>query len=181
MGSRFTQADVNLGKLSYGSETLAIPIDGAVQGIQGSQIVFSRSDGDMDLFLYDGSTGVTAQLTNNNVNDEFLKFNGTTVVWSSRLDTIGTELFVYNTATKQTKQLTDSRTEVPTFQDAIGSKVFWNNPGGSDRRLNVYDTANPNAQVTPLGDKDTFAIQFIGSKVFYRSTLSQGNRIGLTH
>jgi len=92
LGDRFTQRDINRGRLSYKSlpEILQVTDNArpkTLKGLAGNKIVWEESDGnDFEIFLHDIVTGQTAQLTNNEFDDKVVGISGSRIVWSSLLE-----------------------------------------------------------------------------------------------
>jgi hypothetical protein len=170
-GSTFTQAEIDQGIVSYQSQPRTTLLDGESARIQGDKIVLGKKVGeDTDLFFYNAATGNNLQLTNNAVDDEVLAFDGSTLVWRTRLDTVGTELFSYSIATGQVRQITNSPTAVPEFQKLVGSRILWTELATGDtrnRRLYVSNAADPNGQVEQIGSGDVSNVKFDDSIITY--------------
>lgn len=164
----------------------ATPLDGNFVAMAGDKIILSKpripnSGEDIELFLFDGSTRNTIQLTNNAVDDDFLEINDSTVVWASRLDTVGNELFFYNFSTGQTKQITNSATEEPRFTKLIDSKIFWVGPNVGGIRaapLYVYDTSIVDGKVEQIGNGALSEVKFDGSLISYNTRGTDNQRQG---
>ncbi|MDX2216691.1 MAG: cadherin-like domain-containing protein [Oculatellaceae cyanobacterium bins.114] len=72
--------------------------DSAV-GISDSNVVWNSFDGnDYEIFFYNGSTGVTTQLTNNAIDDvaPIGGISGSNVVWNSLVNNSRSEVFLFN-------------------------------------------------------------------------------------
>ena len=92
LGDRFTQRDINRGRLSYKSlpEILQVTDNErskTLKGLAGNNIVWEESDGnDFEIFLHDIVTGQTTQLTNNAFDDTVVGMSGSRIVWSGLLE-----------------------------------------------------------------------------------------------
>ncbi|MBW4519702.1 MAG: FG-GAP repeat protein [Scytolyngbya sp. HA4215-MV1] len=138
--------------------------------ISGNNLAWQGWDGqDYEIFLYNGTTGVTQQLTNNTVNDVNPKISGLNVVWEHVTGTNNRDVYFYNGT--QTIILSNSA-----FDDAnpiiSGSNVVWErqmNPStaNSNKDLYLYNGTTTIALATnPLDDTNA---SISGSNVVWRS------------
>lgn len=107
--------------------------------ISGSNVVWRSWDGnDYEIFLYDGSTGTTIQLTNNTEMDTVPQISGSSVVWCNMEIGPGavTTILLYDGAT--TIPLTDEGDD-PWGPQISGSNVVWLNWDGNDGDIFLYD------------------------------------------
>jgi hypothetical protein len=136
----FTQADIDLGRLSYinlgGIKQLTTNSTGDYDPrVSGSNVVWAGTGGsdggtDYEIFLFNGTA--TTQLTTNSTGDYDPRVSGSNVVWTGPGGSDGGsdyEIFLFNGTS--TTQLTTNSTD--DFGPRVsGSNVLWAGRGGSD-------------------------------------------------
>jgi beta propeller repeat protein len=164
-GSRFTQADIDDGKVKYNSYpgrtrlTDDIARNASVE-VSGSNVVWSGSDGtDAEIYYFNGSK--TTKLTDNNLDDRNPKISGSNIVWSG-FDGTDYEIFFNNGSS--TIQLTNNG-----FDDASpqisGSNVVWSGFDGTDYEIFLYNGSST-IQLT-TNSVDDSSPQISGSNVVW--------------
>ncbi|MBW4468747.1 MAG: hypothetical protein KME07_25250 [Pegethrix bostrychoides GSE-TBD4-15B] len=142
VGSSFTQADIDAGRLVYRSGSSIRSLGSASSSLLDGPLVSGwsvlwvgtgGSDGgsDTEVFFYDGSS--TRQLTQNNVNERAEGIDGNHLVWSSQvgaaLQGVATyELFDYDGGS--IRQLTSNAVN-ENFVGLAGDNLFWTSPVGA--------------------------------------------------
>lgn len=91
VGSTFTQADVNNNLISYQQQAIKpLPNSTGITGnvvISGNNAAWIRgTETRAEVFFYNGTTGITTQLTNDTREDANVQISGNTVVWATRFD-----------------------------------------------------------------------------------------------
>lgn len=160
-GSSFTQFDIDSDRLSYtfsGGLTTQVTDDGvdntdAQISLLGNNVSIAYSasvSAAPEVFLYNGATGTTQQITANSTTDTVKAVFGNKVVWTG-WDGNSTELFLYNGDTGITRKLTDGSTASYSLSNVLNSNagVFYDQyPSGffDDGSTNVrvaYAAHNP--------------------------------------
>ncbi len=141
VGSSFTQADVDQGRLLYqnngikllGTASSSLLNGSLVSGFNVLWVGTGGSDGgsDTEVFFYDGSQ--TYQLTQNNVNERAEGIDGNHLVWSSQIGAANQgmatyELFDYDGSIA--RQLTRNSVN-ENFVGVAGNSLFWTSPVGA--------------------------------------------------
>lgn len=105
-----------------------------------SKVVWKRLDGNgNELFLYDQSTDLTTQITNNGLSNRFEGWLDDGLIWSSFSSANRRrQLFVYNFATRISRPFTEPGFN--NFQGLSGSNVFWSHFDGVDTELFSYNS-----------------------------------------
>lgn len=125
-----------------------------VANLSGDNLVWSRGkDKNAEIFFYDGTSGTTRQLTNNNVKDIPNGISGRNTIWSSftpngRVD----EVFFYNGSTGEITQVT-SDTDSSFAAGISGEKVVWNAFDGNDTEVFFADMG-----ASPTSDSFGFTV-----------------------
>jgi hypothetical protein len=172
IGSTFTQADLDSGKVSYTNSggirqltqnnldegQLGNYFDGGIDGMDGERVVWSSFDGtDNEIFLLENNN--IFQLTNNTTDDYFPKISGQNIVWLGTGGTDGgtdTEVFFYNGST--TSQLTTNAIAESELRIS-GKNLVWlgkantNEAGINDSEVYFYNGSTV-SQLTDNRDEE---------------------------
>ena len=97
VGNTFTQADVNSGLISYQQQAIkALPNSTGIASapvISGKNAAWVSGTGtSAEVYFYNGTTGVTTQLTSNSREDTEVQISGNTVVWSAVYSSTDTDI-----------------------------------------------------------------------------------------
>ncbi|MEB3359426.1 MAG: cadherin-like domain-containing protein [Synechococcales bacterium] len=147
----------------------------AAIGISESKIAWTGSDGnDLEIFLYDIATGVTTQITDNDVDDVGVQvsgLSGANLVWNQ----VGengddTEVFFYDGASGVTRQLTNN--DVGDVALGIsGANIIWSSFDENNRVDEVFfynGTTGITTQVTN-SENSSFAVGVSGDRLVWNS------------
>lgn len=139
VGSGFTQADIDLGRINYRSNSPGITVlgNGTQPIVSGYNVTWMGAGGadggaDNEIFFFDGTT--TRQLTQNAIDDKILGIDGSHVVWSSQVgaaDRQGKATYeLYDFDGISTRRLTNNAANED-FVGVDGANLFWTSPVGA--------------------------------------------------
>lgn len=147
-GGRFTQTDIDSGRLSYVSSPSVTRVtdnsaNDALTGISGSNLIWNSFEGSQNqqtvkAFFYNGQANKTVQLTAPGVvNAAAQGVSGSDVVWLGSNGTT-TQVYLYKDATGTSSQLsTDGRSATNAF--IAGSNIAWSSNDGQSLKTFFYN------------------------------------------
>ena len=97
-GSTFTQADLNSGLVSYQQQAITnLPTGSTLSStvvFSGKNAAWTEGSGtSSEVFFYNGTTGVKAQLTTDGFQDTDVQIDGNTVVWAKRFSPTDRDIY----------------------------------------------------------------------------------------
>ncbi|MBF2046916.1 MAG: pre-peptidase C-terminal domain-containing protein [Elainella sp. C42_A2020_010] len=146
-----------------------------VLGISGSNAVWDGIDGsDIEVFLYNGTTGLSTQLTNNTVDDIAVGISGSNVIWNNFDQNFVFRAFFYNGTTGQVTQLLHPNSINNQAIAISGSNVLWSGFDGNDLEVFLYN-GTTSIQLTN-NNVDDIPEGIFGSNVIWNSTENNVNK-----
>jgi hypothetical protein len=188
VGSQFTQADIDGGRLSYTSlgrtdQLTQNATNDASPEVDGFNVVWSGNDGtDSEVFFYNGTTRATPiQLTNNSINDLAGGISSANVALTT-FDTtnFSFQAFLYNTATQASTRITSGLpvSGLPGLNLVVDTAA---GVSGSNVVLNVFDSVNLQVAQDYLAGRitiDEFIARGFETEVFfYNGTTGKATRL----
>jgi hypothetical protein len=173
LGGRFTQADIDSGRLSYTSPGKLTRLtnddtNDAVIGISGSNIVWNKQDGQaFRAFFYNGQTGQSTQLTSAGITSAAVYgVSGSKAVWIG-FNGATNEVFLFDAATGSNTKITNNN--LNEIGAAIsGDNLAWNVLDGQVNRSFFYNgQTGQTTEITSPGVISALASGLDGSKVVW--------------
>lgn len=117
----------------------------------GVHVVYELSDGsDLEIYLYNISTGITTQVTNNSAYDDFPLVEGDYVIWQGGNAQGWAEIWAYKISTGQITNLSNTAVGNESEATISGRYVAWTNGN-----LSIYDLQTMQlVRTIPLTDYD---------------------------
>ena len=168
-GGRFTQADIDSGRLSYVSSANVTRLtdnstNDLVAGISGANLIWTNFEGPQNqqtlkAFFYDGQANKTVQLTAPGVISAGAQaISGSDVVWVGSNGTTS-QVYLYKGATGTSTQLaTDGRSVTGAF--ISGPNIAWTSTDGQAYKAFSYNAQT--GKTTELTAPDIFAARAFG-------------------
>lgn len=186
-GSQFTQADIDSGQLSYVSSGIQsrltnTAVNEIAEGLDGNNLIWNVSDNPAEIlfaffdrseitraFFYNGNTGIAAPLSTLNTTSEIvLGISGNNAVWNGIENNDDIEVFLYNSATGTSQQLTNNGID-EIAAGISGNNVIWNTFDGSPSTGAFFYNGNTRQtfQLTHPNSQSDQAIAISGDNVVW--------------
>jgi hypothetical protein len=147
-----------------------------VLGVSGSNAVWNgidTSNGDVEVFFYNGATDTSTQLTNNQVDEIAVGISGNNVVWNTFDGSAITRAFFYNGNTGRIAQLSHPNSVSDQAIAVSGDNIVWSGFDGNDLEVFLYNrTTNTSIQLTN-NSIDDIPESISGVNVIWNSLVSR--------